>query len=161
MNTVNKITTGVLALMCVLVLDACSKTKSSGTTAATGTGTTGICTVGFYTAINGQQIPCQNGTQYNTAYTGTGYNTNTWANGTGSCQQYTQQWQTQYIPVNMSGSIMCVRYDLVAQYTQGSQYAGQSLDYYYTYPIEASYYPQQGYTYDSGSQFYLNFGISF
>jgi hypothetical protein len=147
--------------MCILVLDACSKTKSSGTAATTGTGTVGVCTTGYYTAINGQQIPCQIGQQYNTAYTGGGYGQNTWAQGTASCQQYTQYYGVQYIPVNLGGSIECVRYDLVSGYTGGSSYYGQGVDYYYTYPIQASYYPQQGYTYDSGSGFYLDINIGF
>ena len=155
MKTVNKITTGVLALMAVLFLDACSKTKNSTPSTSN---TTAVCpTTGYYMAGNGQNMQCQPGTQINTAYT-TGYNGNNYPTGVATCQQYTQYYGIQYVPVQNGPSIDCVRYDWISQYAGGSSYANYGADYYYYNPPEVSSYSNGG-SWASNLGLFVNFNF--
>jgi hypothetical protein len=187
MRPFNTIATLAFAVYTVTMLGACAKTDNgSSPAAATPAATT--CTVGTdgvsrdqygracnqtgvttscygYQYINGQYY-----NQYNqvvncggnqnlippTGYYGGGY--------VSSCQQWEQYYGVQYVPVNMGGQLMCVRWDYMYS-TYGStfsQYGGYSDPYYwYQYPpsvYEGSYYDYYGYY--SGGMSNISFGYS-
>lgn len=132
---------GVIAL--ALALGACSKKSSKSSTVATTPNTQ--CTYNGYSGYvyPGTNTPCTpttgtgSGTcvqstngQYLNQYGQTCYPGQTggtqFPGGGDGCSQYYYQYGVQYVPVNMNGQLMCMRYDLVQQY-YGGQYYGQPI----------------------------------
>lgn len=88
----------------------------------------------YVTMPNGQIQPCTPGQMVNTGgvYTYPGqYPYNPYQNS--GCDQYYYYYGIQYVPVNLNGTLQCVRIDVLNQYAQGTPYYN-NYDYYYAYP---------------------------
>lgn len=108
----------------------------------------------YITLPNGQTQVCTPGQVVNTGggiYTYPGqYPYNPYQ--TSGCDQWYQVYGIQYVPVNLNGTLQCVRIDVLNQYTQGTSYY-DNYAYYYAYPPYS--YGGSGYC---GTQVYVNLG---
>lgn len=163
MRPLNTLATAAFALIAVLALGACGKKKTSSAASTpasqacvynatygsyTIAGTTTPCVPGqsttttcpaapnnFYTnhlgqvqtCTPGQQIPNTGGYNYGGQYPYPNY-----MNQTG-CDQWTYQYGIQYVPVVLQGTLQCVRIDVLAGSSYGTNY-GNNYDYYYYAP---------------------------
>ncbi|MGE4130852.1 MAG: hypothetical protein AB7F86_04405 [Bdellovibrionales bacterium] len=183
MRPFSKMAAVTLVSILAIGLSACNKKKngSSGGTAAatpassctwngfswvnqsnqpcTPTATTFTCPAqGYYTNTSNQQVACTPGQQV-TGFNYSGnypYNPNPY-NQTAICDQYTQQYGVQYVPVYSTqppyqNQYICVRYDVINQYAYGTPYYN-NVDYYYGYPV----YNYSGNS--CGSNFFIDLGF--
>ncbi|HMN69329.1 MAG TPA: hypothetical protein PKC28_12380 [Bdellovibrionales bacterium] len=163
MKSINVLAKVALVAFLAAGLTACGKKKngSSGTTATTPATTT--CTVNQYgTYVDQNGNPCTptangNGTpqvcpsngQYQNQYgqwqyctpgqtiypqPGNGYPYPQYPQGGSGCEYGLQQYGVPYVPVIIQGQYLCLRYDLLQQYTQGTYYQDYGYEYYYAYP---------------------------
>jgi len=139
----------MMAAMLVVTLTACGKKKNGSTASTPGStcswngyqmvnaqglpcSTTGqtICPVNGINPANGQQcVPGQPIYPTNPQYPHQQYPQQAWG-----CQQWTQMYGIQYVPVLLQGQYQCVRIDLLQGYTYNTPYYDYGYEYYYAYP---------------------------